>query len=264
MPRSLLTRFLAPATAFAAAALLCPAAVHAAGYGDVKGQIVLDGEAPDLAPRVAKGADVTKDGKAVKDAAVCAADPIPDFSLVVGPTNGIANVFLYPARAPRDIKPGLMEEGEKVVFDQNGCVFEPHALIVRTDQTLVLKSNDTVAHNVRFTSFGNAGINKTVAAEDRVGVELDKFKRAQPVPIPALCDFHPWMKANWLIVDHPYAAITDADGNFTIEGLPEGTHRFTVWHESAGFLDRTLTIKIEDGEVTELEPMKYELSKFKL
>ena len=35
------------------------------------------------------------------------------------------------------------------------------------------------------------------------------------------CDFHPWMKVYWLILDHPYAALTDKDGRFHIENMPD-------------------------------------------
>ncbi|QDT14500.1 carboxypeptidase regulatory-like domain-containing protein [Alienimonas californiensis] len=248
------------AAACAAAALLAPAPSFAAGYGDVTGKVVLDGKAPDLEPRVEKGA-------AVKDAEVCADQPVPNFSLVVGEKGGIANVFLYPAMPIRDIKPELKDAPqEPVVFDQKGCVFKPHAVIVRTGQPLELYNSDPVAHNVRFTSFGNPGINVTVPAGAAPGggkgVEVE-FNRAQRVPIPALCDFHPWMKANWLIVDHPYAALTDAEGNFTIEGLPAGKHRFTVWHESAGFLDQALTVEVKADGTTELGELKYKLAAFK-
>ncbi|MFH5803651.1 hypothetical protein [Alienimonas sp. DA493] len=260
MPRCLGIRFASCAAAVAAAALLAPAPTSAADYGDVTGKVVLDGEAPELEPRVEKGA-------AVKDAATCSVDAVPNFSLVVGEGNGIANVFLYPARPIRGTKPELEDAPQDpIVFDQKGCVFKPHAVIVRTGQPLEMFNSDPVAHNVRFTSFGNPGINVTVPANappgSGKGVEV-QFNRAQRVPIPALCDFHPWMKANWLVVDTPYAALTDENGEFTIEGLPVGKHTFIVWQESAGFLDRALTVDVKADEKTDLGELKYKLSAFK-
>ena len=242
-----------------------PAAAPAAGYGDLKGKVVLDGEAPELAPRIEEGAEKTKDGQPVKDPAVCAADPVPDFSLVVGEGGGIANVFLFPLRPPRDVKPDLKNPPEQaVVFDQEGCVFKPHALLVRAGQPLKLISSDPVAHNVRFTPFVNRGqgLNKTIPANLKEGVVVT-FDKGERFPLPALCDFHPWMKANWLIVDHPYAAVTGPDGTFTIEGLPAGKHKFVVWHESAGMLDRGLDVEIKADEATDLGELTYEKADFK-
>jgi hypothetical protein len=39
------------------------------------------------------------------------------------------------------------------------------------------------------------------------------------------------MRAHLLAFDHPYFALTDADGGFRIPGVPPGTYRITVWHE---------------------------------
>ncbi len=45
-------------------------------------------------------------------------------------------------------------------------------------------------------------------------------------------NLHPWMSAWWLIVDHPYSAVTDAQGRFTIRDVPVGPQRVVVWHEA--------------------------------
>ena len=254
--------------AAAAALLLTPAAATAADekYGDAVGRVVFEGDPPELAPRVAEGAETTKEGQPVKDAAVCAADAIPDFSLVVGEDGGVANVFLYPLRPLRGTKPALEQAPQQpVVFDQEGCVFKPHCLIVRAGQPISLVSSDPVAHNVRFTPLRNRAdaINLTIPANAKQGVQRT-FAKGEPVPIPAFCDFHPWMKAQWLVADSPYAVLTDADGKFEIKDLPPGKHNFVAWHESAGgFLDKRVTIEVKAGETTDLGDLTYEKSDFK-
>ncbi|MEZ6125260.1 MAG: hypothetical protein R3C49_19095 [Planctomycetaceae bacterium] len=62
------------------------------------------------------------------------------------------------------------------------------------------------------------------------------------------CDFHPWMMAYWLVLDHPYAAATDAEGNFTISNLPVGEHEFRIWHERAGYIDRKFMVNVKAGD----------------
>jgi hypothetical protein len=44
------------------------------------------------------------------------------------------------------------------------------------------------------------------------------------------------MSAYWMVTDHPYVAVTDADGRFRIENLPAGKHQFVVWQEKAGYV----------------------------
>src|SRR5690606_35171102 len=101
---------------------------------------------------------------AAKDAAVCAAQDVPDDSLIVdSDTKGIANICLYIRKAPKKIHPDLAKsEDKEVVFDQKGCRFMPHVLIVRTDQTVLVKSEDPINHNTRTAPFANKAENLIV------------------------------------------------------------------------------------------------------
>ncbi len=201
--------------------------VWADGYGTVTGQFVLEGAIPDLKPLVAKG------DAGAKDSAVCAKEGVPDESLVVDPaTKGVANVFVYMPKAPSDIAPELRESKEKLVkFDQQGCHFIPHAMILRTDQTVAILSGDPILHNTHVVGVRNSGENSTIST-DRVGTTQWKFPQAERMPIMVKCDIHPWMRGWWLIVDHPYAAISGKDGKFTIEKVPAGTHEFQAWQDA--------------------------------
>ena len=56
---------------------------------------------------------------------------------------------------------------------------------------------------------------------------------------------------------------TDAEGKFKIENLPVGKHKFTVWQESAGYIDRSFEVTVKKGD-NELPAIKVPLAKFKL
>jgi hypothetical protein len=224
------------------------AGLFADDFGDFTGQVVLDGEIPTLPLLVKKG------DASVKDAAVCAAQDLADQSLVVNEkTKGVANVVVYLQRAPSKIHPDLKMPAEaKVVFDQKACTFEPHVMVVNTQQKVQVISADGVAHNTRSAPVKNQGFNFIVAPNDREGVEVN-LPIAESLPMKLTCDIHPWMSAYWMVVDHPYAAVTDADGKFTIKGLPAGEHKFIVWHERPGYINGRrdpLEVKIEGGKET--------------
>ncbi len=74
------------------------------------------------------------------------------------------------------------------------------------------------------------------------------------VPVRLSCDIHKWMTGVVRVYDHPYAAVTDKDGNFEIKNAPAGAEvRVLVWHEldesNAGTeVDK---VKLEDGKTTE-------------
>ncbi|HID24497.1 MAG TPA: hypothetical protein EYP14_19155, partial [Planctomycetaceae bacterium] len=230
------------------------ASVQAQGWGTVTGQFVLDGPVP--APRVL----IHQGDRKIKDAEVCAAHDVPAEDLIVDPTTkGIKNMFVYLRRAPKAIHPDLKRSRVKeLVQDQVGCRYVPHALIVRTDQVVVVKSDDPIAHNTHTYPIFNQPLNVVLKPKDRTGIKVT-FRAPEIQPIAVKCDLHPWMLAYWLVVNHPYAALTDEQGRFTIEKLPAGRHTLTVWHERVGYVNRRLKVTVRDGETTDLGTLKVPL-----
>ena len=233
----------------------------AAGYGAVTGQFVFVGPIPILKPLVTKGDTV------VRDSAVCAKNAVPDESLLVDPaTNGIANVFVYMPKAPSDIHPDLKTSKEKVVkFDQKGCRFFPHAMLLRTDQTVSVLNDDPILHNTDVHTFNNNGQNQTISPNDRDGVKWT-FPLPERLATKVNCDIHSWMTAWWLILDHPYAAVSDKEGRFKIEKIPAGEHEFRIWQEQSGWVfgpkQRSIMVTIKANETTDLHTMKVPASAF--
>lgn len=238
------------AAAIALGASFCSPAQ--AQWGNLKGQVVLDGAVPDIKPLVMKG------DAAAKDAAVCAAQNVPDEKLVVDPsTKGIANVVVYLAKKPAKVHPDLVKSKEpEVVFDQKGCKFLPHVMIVRTDQKVKVISDDAVAHNTHTNPLKNKPENFIVAPNDRTGVTIKPLSLVERVPVKVTCDIHSHMSAYWVVLDHPYAAVTDEKGNFEIANLPVGDHEFMVWQESSGWLTKNHKVSIKAGD-NEDKPLKY-------
>jgi len=240
----------------AAATALMPAA-GAAEYGNIEGQFVLDGEIPKLNPKVKKG-DPT-----AKDPTVCAAADVPDEILVVDPaTKGIANIAVYLRKAPADMPADLKASSAKEVeFDQKGCQFSPHMIIVRTDQSVRCVSSDAVAHNLRTSPLSNNGINFTVPASDKKGTAV-AMPKPENLPVRVQCDIHQWMAGFWVVTDNPYAAVTDKEGKFKIEKLPVGKYEFVVWQEDAGYINRKYAVEVKAGD-NKLAVEKVPLAKFK-
>lgn len=218
----------------------------AADYGTFAGQVTVDGDpaAAVLKPKV-KMSD-----PAVRDAC-CKEKDVPNDEVVVNKDNkGLANCFVWFKKVDA-VHPDLKVPKEKtVVFDQKGCQFKPHCLIIRKEQQVVVKSDDPVPHNTHIYSPFEPQ-NVTVAANDRAGITFPNFKQKHRLPVEVKCDIHPWMRAWWLLVDHPYAAVTDADGKFKIENVPVGSYEAVIWHERTGYIEKSVAVKIAAGKVAE-------------
>ena len=224
----------------------------AQGPGSLVGTIKFDGARPVHTPKAAKGQP--------KDAEVCAKDAaIPDESFVVGDNGGLKGVFVYLRKKPASYKDAYRPINT-AVFDQKFCIFTSHSLLVAAGVEFQIGNSDTVSHNVNVGAVKNPKDNFTVGGLKSVQYTL---KRTEDRPFRVNCDIHSWMDAYLLPTDHPFAAITDADGNFSIPDLPAGDHEFRIWHERGAsiYLD-SLKIKITPGDPTKLDK-SYDRAAFK-
>ena len=71
--------------------------------------------------------------------------------------------------------------------------------------------------------------------------ETKVFRRPERM-VQARCDVHPWMVSHIGVVEHPWFAISDGQGRFSIEGVPPGTYEVTAWHETLGEVSGTAEV----------------------
>jgi hypothetical protein len=159
---------------------------------------------------------------------------ILDDVLVVNAKNkGVKNVFVYiyvegDEKIP--IHPDLQAIPKPAVIDQPCCLFEPRIVVLRQGQDLVVKNSAPVKHSIKWG--GDPG-GSAVIAEG--GSHTIKNLKADRLPLSLDCAFHGWMQGRALVCNHPYATITDADGNFEIKLAPVGKHKIMIYHEEIGY-----------------------------
>ncbi|MDA0807777.1 MAG: carboxypeptidase regulatory-like domain-containing protein [Planctomycetota bacterium] len=229
-----------------------PAVISDGPPGSLVGTILLDGPKPNLAPLVGKGASKV-------DSTVCgAAEAIPDESLVVGDNGGLANVFVYLTKKPKGVEFDIPET--QPFLDQQACIFKPHTLVFWSGVEFELKNGDKVAHNIDAKPASNGGFNENMPP----GASVRKsFRNTESLPFQSTCAIHPWMRFWTLVVDHPFYAVTDAEGKFEIPNLPPGKHKFRVFQERASQLERGIEVVVAPGKPTTVE-WKYPASQFGL
>jgi hypothetical protein len=235
-------------------------AQKAAGeWGTIKGQVVWGGEAIPQRKEIAK---VNEN----QDKAHCLAKgPLLDEEWVVNKDNkGVRWTFVWLDLSPEakaakqklPVHPTLAEiKVKNVEIDQPHCQFIPHVVALREGQSLVAKNSAPVNHNVKWTgSQKNPGGNVILPpgkSHTITDLMADRF------PVNLECNIHPWMKGVVRIFDHPYFAVTDADGKFEIKDAPAGNYQLVIWHDSMGYRGGAAgrngtAITIKKGEVTDL------------
>lgn len=194
---------------------------------------------------------------AIKDKDYClSAGPLVFENALIDPkTRGIKNavVWLRPdaddraAPFPKDrIHPKLAAAKPRThTVTVSCCQYEPRVTVARAGDRMAFENKSNIAHTVFYSPPVPAGAHDLDMSEaERVFniVLLAGKTYAAEKPLPALrspdhfkCSIHSWMGGYVWAFDHPYAAVTDADGNFTIPDAPPGTWRLVVWHEVAGY-----------------------------
>jgi hypothetical protein len=121
---------------------------------------------------------------------------------------------------------------DPVLLDQVGCMYVPHVVAVMVGQTLEIRNSDATLHNVMSAPRNNSPFNFGMPIKDQVIKRV--FKEAE-LKMNLRCFMHPWMSSYVHVLEHPFFAVTQADGTFTIQGLPPGEYQLTVLHESSRF-----------------------------
>lgn len=156
-----------------------------------------------------------------------ATDPVTEYH-VVGAEGGLGNVFVYVREGLTGTFP---PPGEPVVLNQEGCRYRPHVFGVQVGQTLEIVNSDMTLHNIHATPSVNDEFNMGQPIQ---GMRFERTFDEPEVMVPFQCDVHSWMNAYAGVLDHPFFAVTGADGRFDIGGLPPGDYVIEAWHEELG------------------------------
>ena len=219
--------------------LLCGVSTRA---GEITGTVRLAGHPPRLAWR-----------EVVHDTEVCGETARPATSLLLGTNQTVRDVIIYLGAGPTNSRPLT-----PVTLDQRGCDFVPRVQIAASGAPLIVRNSDPTLHVVRIDSMSGTNELKTLltVAAPYAGFEK-RFQLAnfrEPTLLKAMnANGHDWMAAYLAVMPHPWAALTDGEGRFTLHDVPAGTHKLYAWHEALGTLVREVKITGDGATTVSLE-----------
>jgi len=159
--------------------------------------------------------------------------------LIVGPNRGIrwAVVWLQTAPAGTHLEP----PSKPVQMDQQQCVYVPRVVVVPVGGTVEFLNSDRLLHNLHSASTENPTFNRTQPKGRTIPMA---FKKPEIVRID--CDLHTWMRGWVVVAEHPFYAVTGANGEFVLDNVPPGKYTLKIWQETLGTVTREVTVGDKD------------------
>ncbi len=127
---------------------------------------------------------------------------------------------------------------------QEKCKFLPYIQVARKGSELTIINKDPLLHNIHaYELIGRARRNMFNIAQPAAGqVDTRPLKTRRSNFVEVDCDAHNWMSAWIYLSDHPYAVVTDDQGQFTIDAIPPGKIEMITWHPVLGKHKQQVTI----------------------
>ncbi|HBI45220.1 MAG TPA: hypothetical protein DDY78_20550 [Planctomycetales bacterium] len=224
----------------------------------LKGKVTLKGKSPNTEALTKQLQDAIK---SKQDQAATCFDMAPEAEKTeqvwhIGEGNGISDVVVwiqppegYFFKVDKDAKDKTWPE--KVELTQPHCAFIPHVSWVMptlvdpanpkktipSGQKFFVSNAADISHNTKWKSPLGGPNSDELATTPAHSVDKEILLKGNNQLVQFNCNIHSWMEAYVWVFNHPYAAVTDKDGNYEIKNVPIGSKLHIVgWHEKVDFL----------------------------
>lgn len=202
------------------------------GTAKITGVVDFTGAAPEMkTPAKRKDAEFCKDKDVKYNAVVVNGGKLQDVLVRIAP-GGVKGDW----------------KGPKAVIDQKDCMYEPRIQGVVAGSEIEIKNSDGTLHNVHTFKGTETWFNQ---AQPKGSEAVKKEMPEDNKVVKFTCDVHPWMRGFVVVTDHPFFAVSKADGTFTIDKVPAGEYDVEAWHTQFGL--KKAKVKVEDGKAAEVK-----------
>jgi hypothetical protein len=123
---------------------------------------------------------------------------------------------------------------------QNDLMFTPSLLAVQVGTRVEFPNLDDTYHNI-FSYSPAKRFDLGRYRSDELPVPSELFD--VPGLVTLRCDIHEHMRALILVLDTPHFAVSDAQGQYRLEGLPAGRYVLKAWLDSKTTLERAVLLQ---------------------
>jgi plastocyanin len=159
--------------------------------------------------------------------------------------NALENVVVY-LEPPKGIP--VTVSNKVIVITQIDKSFSPYIGVMQKGAIVKFHNNDNITHQI----YSPIGDNK-FAFKISAGQELMKNDFMSAGTVAMGCNIHDWMSGYLLILETPYFAKTDSNGQVIIEVAQAGFYNVVVWHPQMREEDQRISKVLSVGKVSTAE-----------
>jgi len=167
---------------------------------------------------------------------VCAAEPL---RTTAGPLAGAVLLL-------EGIAEGKALEPVDAAVIVGACAVSPRVQLAAVGGSIRASSGDAQAHSLQlilwdgYRDLGNLALSGDGAEDER--------RLRLPGLVHLRCDDHPTARGWLWVMEHPYHALSAADGTYRIGDIPPGRYVMHVWHEAYEALVQEVDVPAGGGE----------------
>ncbi len=114
------------------------------------------------------------------------------------------------------------------------CKLHPRIQAALTGSAVNIIGHDEFRQHLSFIARGDSAKRATVLVGGGEQVIPTELPFRAPGLVLVRDPEHSWTRAYLAVFDHPYFAVSAANGTFSVEGVPPGKHTLHAWHERTG------------------------------
>ncbi|HJM83067.1 MAG TPA: hypothetical protein QF720_05695 [Nitrospinota bacterium] len=127
---------------------------------------------------------------------------------------------------------------------QKGMKFIPKVLPVARKSKVIFKNQEeSDMHNLHTVIGSPVYFNFGIPP----GVEYGPVSFGRVGEVLILCDLHPQIRGYVLVLQNPFFAKVDSDGDFVIKKVPPGEYELETWHPE--YVSRSQKISVSESEM---------------
>jgi len=179
--------------------------------------------------------------KVTKDQDYCG-ETLPNDSYLIDSNGGLKNAVVFIEAAT--VTPA---DPQKLnVIENSGCRYVPRIHAMQKGERLRIRNNDPKLHIPHSYLQQKTVFMLSLPFKNTILEATHKIRDTGILKL--VCDTHAWMLGYVHVFDHPFFAVTDDKGAFSIANVPPGAYTLKAWHEEAGVRIQEITV-LEGGDV---------------